>query len=487
MNGQTVHLDLGVQLIAPAMYPAVSSMLALPDFAPVVLDPVSLRIACAFPSVNGVHPYWGNYGTCQSTSLYASGATDCATFEQLLNAQHVAMNDPFGWVLSLQDLLESHRKDFDDLDRFEQFFLDPYMSIMNGYGAALLQEVLLADIAPLFDLKLASLTSETTGFARFRDGANSWVQRMADLAQAHFGPALDVRCGSKVTALTSRDASGFPSVAWTDTATGQGHTEQFDVVISTVEMRTLAGLLKNDARWPFYAQYVGEQKTYGTTVWDLQPGFCYLHQDKDVLVDVGSGYTETLQFTAPDMCATTTGGYDLTQTFTTYIESNLLGITLTNPAEECYLTMYGFDPATVPGLPVPDPTKVLTQMQWEHGMWLPSFMVTPKMAFHTAQGISPHVRGRPGQQDTGIFFAGNNLTMDSEEGAFVSAMALVHYLFDIDAPRLVSSGDTKADALALGEYHLLRGMMFPPLVVDLAKQAVTGAKSFFAFLGSLIP
>jgi hypothetical protein len=482
MNGQTVHLDLGVQLIAPAMYPAVGSMLSLPDFATVATDPVSLRVACAFPPVNGVTPYWGNFAPYQQTPLYQSGAADCATFEHLLEAQHIAQNDPFGWVLSLQDVLLAHRKDFHDLDRFEQYFLDPYMSIMNGYGAALLQQVLLADIAPLFDLKLASLTEQTAGFARFRDGADAWVARMAELAQVHFGPALDVRCNASVTALTSRDATGFPSVTWTEGGVSQ--TQPFDMVISTVDMWTLATLLGNDARWPFYKEFVGTQTTYGTSVWDLQPGYCYLHQDPSVLAPLGG--TETLQFTAPAVSATP-GGYDLAKTYTTYIESNLLGIALANPAEECYLTMYGFDPATVPGLPVPDPAKVLTSMQWEHGMWLPSFMVKPKLAFHIAQGISPHVAARDGQQDTGLWFAGNNLTMDSEEGAFVSAMALVSYLFDIKAPLLVASGDLKKDALMLGEYELLRGMMFPPLIVDLTQRVVEGATSVLKFLGSLIP
>jgi hypothetical protein len=470
MNGETVHLDLGVQMIAPTMYPAVASMLALPDFANVALDPVELRLACAFPPVNGATPYWGNFVAYQDTELYSKGKRDCVTFEALMQAKAID-HSPLEWLESLEHVLDVHQASFADLPFFEMYFLDPYMSIMNGYGAALLEKVILADIAPLFDLGLASMTQQTSGFGRFHGGAGAWVLEMAAVAQAHFGAQLDIRCGADVTALRtlSRD-SGGPTVTWTES--GQpAQTQTFDYVVSTLDLHTVAGLLAGDVRWSFYEPFIGTPTEYGTSVWDLQPGYCYLHQDRTVLAPgLQSGNQETLQFTAPDV-SKTPDGYDLAKTYTTYIESNLLGITLENPADEWYLTMYGFDPTTVEGLPVPASGTINQQMQWEHGMWLPSFMTGPKLAFHTAQGVSPHAKPYTGQQDTRVWFAGNNLTMDSEEGAFMSAMAIAEFVFGIDAPQLVASADTRASAWATIEFDVLYHLMFPPHILDTARRA----------------
>lgn len=53
---------------------------------------------------------------------------------------------------------------------------------------------------------------------------------------------------------------------------------------------------------------------------------------------------ETLQMNASS-AGDGRGGYDLVRTYTTYIESHLLGITLKDPADEWYLSMFGYDPS----------------------------------------------------------------------------------------------------------------------------------------------
>ena len=72
-----------------------------------------------------------------------------------------------------------------DFTLFTDYLLDPYMSIMNGYGRARLDSTVLLDIAALWDLGYASFIAPTEGYARFADGAQSWVQQMANLARIH--------------------------------------------------------------------------------------------------------------------------------------------------------------------------------------------------------------------------------------------------------------------------------------------------------------
>ncbi len=166
------------------------------------------------------------------------------------------------------------------------------------------------------------------------------------------------------------------------------------------------------------------------------------------------------------------------------IESNLLGITLKDPADEWYLTMYGFDPADY-GI-TPPPTIPGHSFEWVHGMWMPTYMVEQKLAFHMAQSISPFHPPRPGQQKTGIYFAGNNLTMDSEEGALMSALCLAKYAFGVDATRTLlpppGLKDLETWFLAVAEFDELYPLMFPPLLSD----SMTTARSLDSLLGRMI-
>jgi hypothetical protein len=455
VDGQSYFIDLGVQMIAPAMYPNLMAMLKLPQFArTITLDPVPLKISCAFPPQgggSGPAMFWGNYPDYQSTSLYKAGQADASLFQQMLAAQP-------GLPIALQPYLAAQQHLFNDFALFETYFLDPYLSIMNGYGAALLDEVYIPEIGLLFDRGYASFTNWSSDFMRFHDGAMAWVQAMANDAIASV-PAntIQVVTGANVTAVTP----GSPKATVTYTIDGSSTGPvAFDAVVLTTDMATNGDLLLQSGNplKNFYAEYVGQD------VWGLVPGYCYLHQDPSILAP-GTIGTETLQFTA--YWSRGQQPFDLVQSWTTYIYKNLMGVG--DPKFDYYLTMYGFDPQGT-GLPIPKNPIFPTPMNWTHGMWLPSFMWQQKALFRTAQSTSPHYRPLPGQQQTNVFFAGNNLTMDSEEGALVSAMALASYAFDVDALNLVLGGTgwfNRQAMVAALFYFGMFNLMFPGLDVEL--------------------
>src|SRR5262245_12286025 len=51
VNGKEYWIDLGVQMIAPAMYPNLMCMLQLPEFSGVKMARVPLKVSCAFPPI----------------------------------------------------------------------------------------------------------------------------------------------------------------------------------------------------------------------------------------------------------------------------------------------------------------------------------------------------------------------------------------------------------------------------------------------------
>ena len=174
VNGTEYWIDLGVQMIAPAMYPNLMCMLKLPEFSGVQMDPVPLRVSCAFPpdAPGGPARYWGNFPSYQTTPLYQQGAGDAGIFESVLKNQPLLPT-------SLQVLLDAQKTRFSNYTAFETYFLDPYLSIMNGYGAALLDQIYVPEAAFLFNNNYASFTSWSSDFMRFHYGAMQWVQTMA--------------------------------------------------------------------------------------------------------------------------------------------------------------------------------------------------------------------------------------------------------------------------------------------------------------------
>ena len=179
VNGTQYWIDLGVQMVAPFMYPNMMSMLLLPQFSSVVMDDVPLKVSCAFPptSPNGPAQYWGNFPGYNTTPLFQQGSADAATFETLMKVEP-------GLPVALDSLLTAENDLFKNFALFETYFLDPYMSIMNGYGAALLDEVYVPEVAFLFNQDFASFTNWSSNFKRFHYGAMQWVQMMAKDAVA---------------------------------------------------------------------------------------------------------------------------------------------------------------------------------------------------------------------------------------------------------------------------------------------------------------
>ena len=454
VNGQTYDIDLGVQMIASSAYPAVLSMLALPEFASVALQDVTLNVSCAFPPLNGTTQYWGNFPAYQGTGLWQAGKADCMTFQTLL-ANNPRPTD------TLDQFLQANAGMFQNLPRFKTYFLDPYMSIMNGYGQALLDDVTVIEIAPLFDLGFANLVQPGKGFQRFAKGSGQWIATMLAFAKSVLKDDLTVWLSSSVGGVWPAER---PTVQWT--ANDRSHLQKaFDAVVLTTDMHTTSAILNNGRNplWnKLYAQYVGTNTGDQNSVWPLIPGYCYLHQDRSLLApNMPTPPQETLQFTA--YWATQQQPFDLTYSFTTYVERNLMGVG--DPAFEYYLTMYGFDPTTVPNVPIPKKGIVApTPMNWIHGMWLPFFMSEQKKAFHMAQSSSVYAPPYPGQLATNIFFAGNNLTMDAEEGALASGLVLADYAFGIPYMNLLMPPPNvplKTYELALAELMYMYELMFP--------------------------
>lgn len=478
LGGQNVHIDCGVQMIAPKMYPVTMSMLALPDFAAIAMQDVPLKIGCVFPDDQGVSQYWGNFPAYQQTPLARNGHADANTFAELLKAK-LSVGFGIEMLESLETMLDRHRDQFEDVDRFTTYFLDAYMSIMNGYGNALLGTVIVGDVAPLWDLGYASFTSEVTGYGRFKDGADSWVRRMWQVAQAEFGSSLTARFNTTVEQLYPSDDG--PTVIWKEPNGTVSPPQVFDAVVSTIDMHTNSTILDVPANHLWSEVFEPRVGTVmpgkvETTVWPLQPGFCALHQDTSVLASHdGPQRLETLQFNGKVGAIDGGPKFDLSKTFSTYIESNLMGVPVENPEEDFYLTMYGYDP----GGDAPD--HQVWSSDWNHGMWLPSFMVSEKLHFHRAQGVSRFHKAHHAQRDTGIFFAGNNLTMDSEEGALVSGMAIAKYAFGVDPMAALEPGDGSShDALELAktEFDLLYGLLMFPSKLEEVIGAGVGALEY---------
>lgn len=478
LDGKTVHVDCGVQLLAPKMYPATLSMLALPDFVDTVkTEPLPLKIACIYPPKDGVDQYWGNFPEYQSTELFESGKHDAEVFAELVMPR---LSASFAFELrdSLAKLLDNNVQEFANQKQFVTYFLDGYMSIMNGYGNALVNEVLVADIVPLWDFGYASFTEEVTGYARFTDGADSWVRQMWKVATDHFGDNLTGCFDANVEKIYPSDAG--PTVVWADEK-GSLTPRSFDIVVSSVDMHTNSTLLNvpENALWSeVFEPSIGS--TTGlhveTAVWPLLPGYCALHQDPTVLAQhSGPSRLETLQFNG--QVGAIDGGpkFDLLKSFSTYIVSNLMGIPGVSEEDDYYLTMYGYDPGE------DKPKNIRWESSWNHGMWLPTFMVPQKMHFHRAQSVSKFHKPQSSQQDTGIFFAGNNLTMDSEEGALMSGMAIAKYAFGVDPIACLEANGSDSESLLLAgiEFDVIYDfLMFPSKLEELLDSGVDLVEHF---------
>ncbi|MBS0366308.1 MAG: NAD(P)-binding protein [Proteobacteria bacterium] len=425
-NGGTTLVDTGVQFYVPMFYPNIDVLTGRPGIAERV--PVarydSLKVACGFPRLNGAARNWGNF------DAYRGGA-DFAMYTPAMYRNAQRFQDTIDGALLDGDGSKTVAEYFGGLtvpyeqqQQFLSYFIDPYLSIINGYGAALSNQVTMDDLVPLFaNLPgkypgLGSFTNPGAGYGRFLQGASSLVEALAAQAQ-QLKPAT---AWMNTTVLSVAPAGHLPGPVTVTWQSGQGPiiTRQFDKVIITTDILTAAGLLKSGGGplWDsLYSKYLDKKD------WQLQPGKCYIHSDVNLLSPDLRQQQETLQFTAYYAAQAAPPYYDMFHTYTTYLQQNIHN---TPESAGLYLTMYGYIPDPGKGHVVPRQDLVLFAEDWQHGMWLPTFMMQAKRALHMAQGKGA-ARSYPGQLDTGIYFAGNNTTADSLEHAFISGEIIANW------------------------------------------------------------
>lgn len=431
-NGATTLVDTGVQFFVPLFYPNISALLRQPGIGEQV--PVvpydSLKVACGFPPIQGAPQNWGNFPAYRSGPNFAM-YTDAMYRNAQRFQDFIDVALLLGWgSKSLAEYFNSLSVPYENQADFLNYFIYPYLSIINGYGASLADQVTFEDLVPLFANipgkypGLGSFTTPGAGYGRFVNGASSLVAALATQAQQLMPAAASMNS----TVLSVAGAPTLPGPVTVTWAPGQGPlvSRQFDKVVITTDMLTAAGLLNNASNQTLWGSLYSKYLT--PAQWPLLPGKCYIHTDVNMLSPDLRQQQETLQFTAYYAPQTQPPYYTMFKTYTTYLQQNIHN---TAAAAGLYLTMYGYVPGE--GDTVPAPDTVLFEEEWQHGMWLPTFMLEAKRALHMAQGRGV-ARSYAGQLDTGIYFAGNNTTADSLEQAFISGEVIADYAFGAAFP-----------------------------------------------------
>ena len=413
--GQKVHpVDIGVQFICPSLYPNVYRQLRLPGLREEVKlkRHPALRISGAFsPEL-----CWGNFPEYQTGPRFES-CFDETTRRYATRFERDLHRAPWGrvggkrlWDMKVGDYLPLAGIPADS--HFVRYLLIPYLCIINGYGTEDLYETTFTDLFPIFtrlpflqdDGPYGSFLKPGRGWDRFEDGATSWVLAMARQAQAR-GADLNPRCA--VTRVTPREDG--VTVAWQRRDSDGSLLDEsgtFDLAVFTTDMATNRELLghADNPFWETQSNYISQDR------FRLIGGVCYIHQDKELLAPFLSDGREDGQFTGAfawgsDSPQSRAYGlpYDLRASFQTYFMENIL-----DTPHRCYVSMYAEDDTARR----PDPATVIFKRTWRHGRWVASFFRQGKQELHTIQGL-----GR-------VFFAGNNTTIDSEEGALLSAMII---------------------------------------------------------------
>ena len=461
-NGVTIDVDTGVQFVVPLLYPNIDALVKVPGIAEQVPYQAydDLKVACGFPRKGGQPQNWGNfdaYRTGPNFAMYTDTMYNNAKrFQDFID---LALLEGWG-SKSLAEYFDTLKVPYEDQDDFLAYFIDPYLSIINGYGATLSRQVTFDDLVPLFAHVpriwpgLGSFTHPGAGYRRFVKGASSLVEALADQARS-LKPAKELLNTTVMGVVPADPLPGPVTVTW---GSGQNPvmSDTFDKVIITTDMEATASLLNNGNNttiWDsLYSKYLSAKD------WPLLPGKCYIHTDIDMLSPDLRDQEETLQFTAYYAPQSADPGYDMFKTYTTYIEKNLHDEA---NADGLYLTMYGYIPDPAKGDIVPKPETVLFEEVWTHGMWLPTFMLPAKQNLHHAQGKGVTL-SYPGQLDTGIYFAGNNTTADSMEHAFISGAVIANYAFGSPYPL--------DSLLGFGMYELFyKEFMFPAASVSAKK------------------
>lgn len=426
--GTTVYpVDIGVQFVCPTLYPNLYKQLQRPELAGVKLtNHPALKLSGSFsPDIN-----WGNFAPYQHGPRF-DGCYDVETVAHAREFQNDIATAPFtpldGITFStpMSRYLELEGVGWDT--NFFRYLLIPYLSIINGYGTTDLLETTFEDLFPIFTKipllqKLGpygSFTEPGTGWDRFTDGATSWVSAMATFGVSK-GAALNLGC--TVIAVVPLP-SGKVRVDWSPTAdieaarVDPAHpvprlTAEFDDVILTTDMTTNRALLDqlDNGLYAVQKDYIAADK------FALIGGICYIHQDDECLSPHLRDKLEDGQFVGSYAFGQTAPGgnpyglpYDLGAAFQTYLMKNILGTPV-----DCHVSMY----AEGVNAKLPDPAKTIYVKTWRHGRWVASFFDKAKKELHRIQGLGH------------VWFAGNNTTVDSEEGALVSAMIVANRMFD---------------------------------------------------------
>ena len=472
VTGKTIPVDIGVQYVSPMINPNVSLMLGETPFtetAPVA-EAAPLRVSCGFPPRDGKPMNWGNFPEYQAGERFAlfseaGMVSDCENFQSFM---HSLLPWHLGSVTeSVGDWLEKPSHPLVNKDDFISYFIDPYMTIINGYGAPKLDSVMIGDITPLFAKipffpgPMASLTEPGVGWQRWTKGSRSWVTTMFDVAAKAMPVTL---VGSTRVEGVWVDAADPTGQVFVSCKTDLSEAVGYDKVVLTTDMRTNAKLLnnpKNASAWnAHYADPLSAER------WSvLQDGTCFIHGDPDVLApDLQSLQKEIAQFTA---FYSTEGAkppvpYNTDTTYTSYLVEN---VHQDPDAKQIYVTMYGPD-ATI----VKAPKDPLKTKRFVHGLWLPDSMKNSTKALYSAQGTGTIAYGNRKLPNTGnnLYFAGNNTTMDSVEGALVSSMVIANYAFGVDYPMPYRP----LTAVAYLMYRFLyQGLMFPKVDVGADHEA----------------
>lgn len=450
---QVYPVDIGVQFVCPTLYPNLYKQLALPEFKGTVnLTPhAELKISGSFgPTLN-----WGNFPDYQTGPRF-SPCYDYSTrrlakeFQSDMKWAPFTPLDGITFSTNMEQYLAIEGVAWST--NFFRYLLIPYLCIINGYGTGDLLETTFEDLFPIFTKipgiqekgPYASFTEPGKGWDRFTEGSSEWTEAMANYATTMGSTTL--KLGMSAVAVYPR-ADGKVIVESSPTAdleiarTNPMHVvpktiDEFDEVILTTDMTTNRALLDNPMN-PLY----GSQKDYiSEDKFALIPGVCYIHQDDECLSPYLRDKKEDGQFVGSYSWDDTPENnfynlpYDLSTSFQTYLMKNILGTPV-----DCHVSMY----AEIAGAKLPDPAKTIHKKTWRHGRWVASFFDKAKKELHRVQGLGH------------IWFAGNNTTVDSEEGALVSALIIANKLFK----EFVYPFDMVSEAYFF--YQYFQSMMFP--------------------------
>lgn len=451
--GKTTYpVDIGVQFVCPTLYPNLYEHLQRPEMSSVKLTPhPELKLSGSFSDTMN----WGNFPAYQAGPRF-DACYDAATkhlageFQEDMKYAPFTPLDGIKFSTNVERYLQVKGVGWDT--SFFRYLLIPYLSIINGYGTSDLLETTVEDLFPIF-VKIPGLQDDGPygnfldvgrGWARFTTGATSWCEAMAMYATSKGATVqtdtwvlrVSPRADGKVVVVTAPTADVMAHRA--DPAHVVPETEHvFDEVVLTTDMTTNRELLDHPANalYPVQKEYITQDK------FALIPGVCYIHQDDECLSPHLRDKLEDGQFVGayawdPANAGTAPYGmpYDLGSSFQTYLMRNILGTPV-----DCHVSMYARDDTAKR----PDPAKVIYKKEWRHGRWVASFFENAKRELHRIQGVG------------NVWFAGNNTTIDSEEGALISAMVIANKIDE----RFVYPFDPASQAFFFFEYF--QNTMFP--------------------------